>query len=74
MPEAGVRSVDEHLQAILDDLEPMAAVPQPLLEALDLACAEDVVAPISLPSFDNSAMDGYAVRFDDVAGARPSPR
>jgi molybdopterin molybdotransferase len=69
MGDAGLRSVDEHLQAILDDLEPMAAVPQRLLDALDLACAEDVVAPISLPSFDNSAMDGYAVRLADVDGA-----
>jgi molybdopterin molybdotransferase len=66
-----VRSVDEHRQAILDDLTPMGAVPQPLLDALDLACAEDVVAPISLPSFDNSAMDGYAVRVEDVRGASP---
>jgi molybdopterin molybdotransferase len=49
----------------------MGAVPQSLLDALDLACAEDVVAPISLPSFDNSAMDGYAVRVDDVRGASP---
>jgi molybdopterin molybdotransferase len=65
------RSVDEHLQAVLDDLTPMAPVPQPLLDALDLACAEDVVAPISLPRFDNSAMDGYAVRFEDVQGASP---
>ena len=69
MAEPGIRSVDEHLQAILDDLEPMTAVAQPLLDALDLACAEDVVAPISLPSFDNSAMDGYAVRLADVEGA-----
>jgi len=66
-----LRSVDEHRQAILDDLEPMPAVPQQLLEALDLACAEDVVAPISLPSFDNSAMDGYAVRAEDLRGASP---
>ncbi|GAB3253508.1 molybdotransferase-like divisome protein Glp [Nocardioides dilutus] len=66
-----LRSVDEHLQAVLDDLTPMPAVPQPLLDALDLACAEDVVAPISLPSFDNSAMDGYAVRVEDVRGASP---
>jgi molybdopterin molybdotransferase len=66
-----LRSVDEHRQAILDDLDPMAAVAQPLLDALDLACAEDVVAPISLPSFDNSAMDGYAVRVEDVRGASP---
>ena len=40
------------------------------MEALGLAAAEDVVAPIALPSFDNSAMDGYAVRRDDVADAR----
>jgi molybdopterin molybdotransferase len=66
-----LRSVDEHRQAILDDLTPMAAVAQPLLDALDLACAEDVVASISLPSFDNSAMDGYAVRVEDVRGASP---
>ena len=69
MADQDLRSVDEHRQAILDDLEPMAAVQQPLLDALDLACAEDVVAGISLPSFDNSAMDGYAVRFEDVEGA-----
>ena len=31
--------------------------------------AEDVAAPMSLPAFDNSAMDGYAVYFDDVASA-----
>ena len=41
----------------------------PLLDALGLVCAEDVVATMSLPSFDNSAMDGYAVRRADVAGA-----
>jgi len=64
-----VSSVEEHLERILDDIEPMAAVPQPLMECLGLACAEDVVAPISLPGFDNSAMDGYAVRCDDVARA-----
>src|SRR6185369_1277871 len=33
--------------------------------------AEDVVAPLSLPGFDNSAMDGYAVVADDVAAATP---
>jgi len=32
--------------------------------------ASDVAAPIALPAFDNSAMDGYAVRVEDVAAAR----
>jgi len=37
--------------------------------ALGLVLAEDVVAPLSLPGFDNSAMDGYAVIVDDIATA-----
>ena len=52
-------------------IDPMAAYPQPLMEALGLACAEDVARPVSLPAFDNSAMDGYAVRFADVSTASP---
>ena len=39
-------TVDEHLARILDAIEPLPAYPQPLMEALGLACAEDVVAPI----------------------------
>jgi molybdopterin molybdotransferase len=64
-------SPDEHCRRILDAIEPMAAFPQALMEALGLACAEDVHALVSLPGFDNSAMDGYAVRFEDVADATP---
>ena len=40
------------------------------MDALGLPVAEDVTAPLPLPSFDNSAMDGYAVVFKDVADAR----
>lgn len=65
----GLASVDEHLARILDAIEPLAAYPQPLMEALGLPVAEDVVAAVSLPPFDNSAMDGYAVRHADVATA-----
>jgi len=65
----GLRSVDEHLEAILTATTPLPALQLPLLDALDLAAAEDVVAPIQLPRFDNSAMDGYAVRQADVATA-----
>lgn len=62
-------SVDDHRARILEAIEPLNAFPQPLMEALGLAAAEDVVATINLPSFDNSAMDGYAVRHADVATA-----
>ena len=65
----GLTSVDDHLARILATIEPLPAFPQPLMEAFGLPVAEDVVAPINLPSFDNSAMDGYAVRHDDVVTA-----
>ena len=58
----------------------LAAVPPPTIEAIDLAdaagrvIAERVIAPIHLPRFDNSSMDGFALRAADVAGAtRRSP-
>lgn len=45
----------------------------PLAEALGRTLAEDHVAPIDLPPFANSAMDGFAVRSEDVAAADQSP-
>ncbi|MCE0539217.1 molybdopterin molybdotransferase MoeA [Kineosporia rhizophila] len=41
----------------------------PLLEAVGCVLAEDVVSGIDMPRFDNSSMDGYAVRAAEVAGA-----
>lgn len=66
-----MRSVTEH-QRVVDEMiaaRPAAAVA--LAYALGLVLADDVVAPLSLPVFDNSAMDGYAVRTEDTAGATP---
>jgi molybdopterin molybdotransferase len=54
----------------------LATIPLPSAESISLseACgrvqADQVVAPVDLPLFDNSAMDGYAVRARDVASAR----
>lgn len=62
--------VAEHLDRILATVQPLAPYRQPLLECLGLPAAEDVRAPMPLPGFDNSAMDGYAVSFRDVADAR----
>jgi molybdopterin molybdotransferase len=42
----------------------------PLREALGRVLAADVVAPVNLPPFDNSAVDGYAVRGEDTDAAR----
>jgi molybdenum cofactor synthesis domain-containing protein len=54
----------------------LAALPSPRAELIPLTHAagrvatESVLAPTDLPLFDNSAMDGYAVRADDVRTAR----
>ena len=68
-PPPGLLPVEDYIERILATISPLPSFQQPLMEALGLALAEDVVAPISLPSFDNSSMDGYAVVADDVAGA-----
>ncbi len=64
-----MRSVEEHQRAVADLIRPRPAVTLSLADAEGLVLTEDVTAPVSLPVFDNSAMDGYAVRADDVATA-----
>lgn len=61
--------VDDLLASILGTVAPLPDFQQALLDALGLPVAEDVVSPMPLPAFDNSAMDGYAVVHADVAGA-----
>ncbi|HDR1496885.1 TPA: molybdopterin molybdotransferase MoeA [Pasteurella multocida] len=39
----------------------------PLQHAVNRICAEDIISPLNVPSFDNSAMDGYAVRLANLA-------
>ncbi len=65
-----MRSVEEHQRVVAGLLTPRPPLALPLADALGLVLAAEVVAPLSLPAFDNSAMDGYAVLADDVAGAR----
>ena len=64
-----MRTVEEHQRVVAGLITGKPPVTLPLAETLGLALAEDVVAPLSLPGFDNSAMDGYAVMADDVAAA-----
>ena len=54
----------EHIRAFLS---PVTAVERlHIRAALGRVLAEDVVSPVDVPQHDNSAMDGYAVRFDDL--------
>jgi molybdopterin molybdotransferase len=63
------RTVDEHRAVVAALLAPMPAEDVPVGQARGRVLAADVVADIALPPFDNSAMDGYAVRAADVASA-----
>lgn len=67
-----MRSVEEHQRLIARLISPRRAGGAPLADTLGLVLAGDVIAGLSLPVFDNSAMDGYAVRVEDVAGASAS--
>ncbi|WP_371772674.1 gephyrin-like molybdotransferase Glp [Streptomyces sp. NBC_01438] len=62
-------SVDEHLEDILAAVKPLEPIELQLHDAQGCVLVEDVVVEIALPPFDNSSMDGYAVRVSDVEGA-----
>ncbi len=64
-----MKRVADHLSDILASVKPLNPLDLQLLDAHGCVLAEDVVAPWPLPQFDNSAMDGYAVVAEDVAGA-----
>src|SRR5690242_10684264 len=62
-------SVDAHLADCLAAITPLSPREVPLLEAAGSLLAEDVVSTIDMPRFDNSSMDGYAVRAAELASA-----
>jgi molybdopterin molybdotransferase len=62
-------SVEEARAFILKHFHPLEPERVPLLDALDRVLAEDIVSDLNLPPFNNSAMDGYAVRAQDIRGA-----
>jgi molybdopterin molybdotransferase len=64
-------SVDTHLADVAAVMRPLSPIELPLAEAEGCVLASALTAPYALPSFDNSAMDGYAVRAADVASASP---
>lgn len=67
----GLRTVEEQLADVLAAAAPTDPIALSLAGAAGLTLAEPVRARVDVPVFDNSAMDGFAVRFADVAGASP---
>ncbi|MDQ1704377.1 MAG: molybdopterin molybdotransferase [Frankiaceae bacterium] len=65
-------SVEEHLNTVLAAVSPLSPLDLTLQDAHGCVLAEDVTATFPLPPFDNSAMDGYAVRASDLVAASES--
>ncbi len=68
-----MQAPEAYIAELLAALEPLPAVVLPLAEAHGLVLAEDAIAALPVPPWTNSAMDGYAVRAADAAGAGLSP-
>jgi molybdopterin molybdotransferase len=64
-----MHTVEDALEIVLKDIQPLNHETVDLMAAVRRVLAVDVTASDDLPPFDNSAMDGYAVKAEDVAGA-----
>jgi molybdopterin molybdotransferase len=64
-----MRTVETHQRVVAGLITARPPESVALSDALGLVLAADIVAPLSLPGFDNSAMDGYAVIAEDIAAA-----
>ena len=69
MEDYEVLSVEEARERVLAHFRPLETEPVEALQALDRVLAEDVFADMDIPPLANTAMDGYAVRAADTAGA-----
>ena len=68
---ADMLSVEEAFDRIIAAFSPLETETRPILEALGQTLDEDVFSPLNIPPSDNSAMDGYALRHEDLKGASP---
>src|ERR1039458_1459134 len=62
-------SADQAIQVVLENVAPLGVERIPIVESLGRVLAQDISSPRDIPGFDNSAMDGYAVRSADLAKA-----
>jgi molybdopterin molybdotransferase len=64
---AGLMPLETALTQMLDQISPLEEHETlPLLRCFGRVTASDIVSPLNVPGFDNSAMDGYAVRLADI--------
>ncbi len=64
-------SVDEAKELVSRHSQPLASLLTPLSHCVNAVLAEDIFSPLHFPSYPQSAMDGYALRFDDMVPGQP---
>ncbi|EOX4806809.1 molybdopterin molybdotransferase MoeA [Vibrio alginolyticus] len=70
----GLMPIEEAMDKMLSRIKPIqTTLFLPLAEALGFVLAEDILSPIHVPPFDNSAMDGYAIRIQDLESSSVLP-
>ncbi len=70
----GLMPLEQALERMLASVKPIETTLQlPLADAIGFVLAEDILSPINVPPFDNSAMDGYAVRISELSTEKPLP-
>ncbi|PAU36186.1 molybdopterin molybdotransferase [Vibrio coralliilyticus] len=70
----GLMPIEEAMEQMLSPIKPIQTTLQlPLAEAIGYVLAEDILSPIFVPPFDNSAMDGYAIRIADLNNSNVLP-
>ncbi|MFO8100563.1 MAG: molybdopterin molybdotransferase MoeA [Dehalococcoidia bacterium] len=61
--------VEEALEKILDNINVLEPETRPILDCLGQVLAGDIYSEVTVPPLDNSAMDGYAVKWESIKGA-----
>ncbi|MGR5130912.1 molybdopterin molybdotransferase MoeA [Vibrio alfacsensis] len=70
----GLMPIEEAMDKMLSRIKPIqTTLALPLADALGFVLAEDILSPIHVPPFDNSAMDGYAIRIQDLESSSIMP-
>ena len=70
----GLMPIEEAMDKMLSPIKPIQTTLQlPLAEAIGFVLAEDILSPIFVPPFDNSAMDGYAIRTSELSTVQTLP-
>ncbi|WP_444903617.1 molybdopterin molybdotransferase MoeA [Microbulbifer sp. CnH-101-E] len=70
--QPGLMPIESAREKLLEALSPISGTETlPLAQAAGRVLAEDVISTVNLPPCDNSAMDGYALRFEDLASGLP---